>query len=163
MDKSSWEMVWTLAAVVLIGLVMVTLFVIVGALTIEEVTVEMVSTTPTTLVVDELIPAISITAPPPTLSQRAETYALDTREQTEGDWVDSLSEVDLIIYVRGVCDEFDRGLWFWDMYERRLDVIVNQGWTSDADAVALSLVMADGVLTFCEYNVDRLPSEFLGD
>ena len=100
-------------------------------------------------------------APPPTLSQRAETYAPDTREQTEGEWVDSLSEVDLVIYVRDVCDEFDRGLWFWDMYERRLEAIVNQGWTSDADAAALKWVMADGVLTFCEYNVDRLPTEFL--
>ncbi len=119
--------------------------------------------TTSTSVVDELIPAISITAPPPTLSQRAEDYALDTWEQTESGWADSLSSVDLVIYVRDVCDEFDRGLWFWDMYERRLDALVDRGWTSEADAAALKLVMADGVLTFCEYNEDRLPSEFLGD
>lgn len=119
--------------------------------------------TTTTSIVDELIPAISITAPPLTLSQRAENYTLDTWEQTESGWVDSLSSVDLVIYVRDVCDEFDRGLWFWDMYERRLNIIMDQGWTSDADAAALKIVMGDGVTTFCEYNQDRLPSELLGD
>ncbi len=158
MDKS-WEMVWTFGAVILIGLT--TSFIILGALT--PVTVEVVSTTPTTLIVDELIPAVSITppAPPPTLSQRAETYVVDTKEESSGDWVDSLSSVDLVIYVREVCAEFDRGLWFGDMFERRLDVIVNQGWTSDADAVDLQFVMADGVLTFCEYHMNRLPDPFL--
>lgn len=156
----SWEWAWATAAVVLIGLV--TLFVIVGALTPKVVTVNM---TPTTAIVDELIPAISITAPPappPTLSQRAETYVAETREGNSGDWVDSLSSVDLVIYIRDVCAEFDRGLWFWDMYERRLEAIVDQGWTSDVDAEALSWVMADGVLTFCENHVGRLPDQFLG-
>lgn len=159
----SWEWAWATAAVVLIGLV--TLFVIVGAYTVyEEVTVEVV--TPTTAIVDELIPAISITAPPappPTLSQRAETYVVKTREERSGDWVDSLSSVDLVIYIRDVCAEFDRGLWFGDMFERRLDVIVNQGWTSEADAVDLQFVMADGVLTFCDNHMNRLPDPFLLD
>ncbi len=119
--------------------------------------------TTTTMIEDELIPAISIAAPPPTLSQRAETYAVDTQIETQGGWVDSLSSVDLVVYVRGVCDEFDRGLWFWDMYERRLSALADQGWTSEADATALQIVMGDGVLTFCAYNEDRLPSELLGD
>lgn len=158
--NDSWEWVWTFGAVVLIG--GLTLAVIIGMFSSEVVTVEVVSI-PSTSIVDELIPAISVTTPPPTLSQRAEHYALDTWEQTESGWVDSLSSVDLVVYVRDVCDEFDRGLWFWDMYERRLNALVDQGWASDADAAALKIVMADGVLAFCEYNEDRLPSEFLGD
>ncbi len=74
-----------------------------------------------------------------------------------------MSDADLIFYVRAVCADFDQSLWFWDMYERRLDELADQGWVSEADAVALQIVMGDGVTTFCRYNQDRLPSELLGD
>lgn len=163
-----WSLVAAITAVAVIGLVT---WVVISRPP-SKITVEVVSTTPTTIVDEPTDVSIrpaggwdtSTTqpAPPPTLSQRAETYAVDAREQNEGAWVDSLSELDLVIYGRDVCDEFDRGRWFWDMYEKRLAVIVSQGWTSQVDANALKWMMADGVRTFCEDRVDRyLPTEFL--
>ncbi len=125
-----------------------------------------VTTVPTvttsTSIVDELIPAVSITAPPP-LTQRSAYFVLGTRNKTDSGWVASLSDTDLVFYARAVCTDFDQSLWFWDMYEKRLDRLEDQGWTSEADATALHIVMGDGVTALCIYNQDRLPSELLGD
>ncbi len=118
-------------------------------------------TTPSTSIVDELIPAISMTAPSPVLSESAASLVLDIRNKTESEWIDSLSDADLFFYVRAVCADFDQSLWFWDMYEDRLDELEDQGWTSEA--TALQIVMGDGVVASCAYNQDRLPSELLGD
>lgn len=127
------------------------------------VAVVTVTPTTTTSIVAELIPPISITAPFPVLSESATYFVLDTRNRTESRWIDSLSDVELIFYARAVCADLDQPLWFWDMYEKRLDELADQGWVSEADASALQIVMGDGVTTFCRYNQDRLPSELLGD
>ncbi len=120
-----------------------------------------VITTTTTSIVDELVPAVSMTAPSPVLTEKASYFVLDTRNRTESGWINSLSDADLIFYVRAVCADFDQSLWFWDMYEKRLNILEAEGWASE-DA-ALQIVMGDGVTALCAYNQDRLPSELLGD
>ncbi len=120
-----------------------------------------VTTTTSTSTVDELVPAVSMTAPSPVLTEKASYFVLDTRNRTESGWINSLSDADLIFYVRAVCADFDQSLWFWDMYEKRLNVLEVEGWASE-DA-ALQIVMGDGVTALCPYNQDRLPSELLGD
>ena len=119
------------------------------------------TTTSLTSIVDELIPAISMTAPSPVLSESAASLVLDIRDKTESEWIESLSDADLLFYVRAVCADFDQSLWFWDMYEDRLDELMAQGWIFEA--TSLQIVMGDGVVAFCAYNEDRLPSELLGD
>ncbi len=49
---------------------------------VAAVTTTVPTVTTSTSVVDELIPAISITIPPPPLTQRAAYFVLDTRNRT---------------------------------------------------------------------------------
>ena len=83
-----------LVTVVLIGATASIIFqpdnnVLVTVPTVDVTTDPLLVTIPTVEIVDELIPAISITAP-------------------------------TVIVVHTVCDDFDNGLWFWDMYEERV-------------------------------------------
>jgi hypothetical protein len=120
-----------------------------------------VSTTTTSIQV-ELIPPLTVTAPVSVLTDRATIFVLSARANSNA-WVDSMTDVELVGYARDVCDDFDRKLWFWDMYDTRLAELAANGWASEADATALQVVMADSVNQLCLYNQDRLPSELLGD
>ena len=61
-----------------------------------------------------------------------------------------------------VCDDFDNGLWFWDMYEERLAQILTESpSTPENDADALMRDMGDEVTFFCPNHADRLPTELL--
>ncbi len=61
------------------------------------------------------------------------------------------------LVITSVCDDFDNGLWFWDMYAER-----SQGLTED-ETYALMLAMSNEVHTDCLHHQNRLPSELLGD
>ncbi len=64
--------------------------------------------------------------------------------------------------ISSVCDDFDNGLWFWDMYQERLTQILAEGTTTpEDDADALMLDMGDEVTFFCPNHMDRLPTELL--
>ncbi len=61
-----------------------------------------------------------------------------------------------------VCDDFDNGLWFWDMYQERLAQILAEGTsTPEDDADALMRDMGDEITFFCPDHADRLPTELL--
>lgn len=85
----------------------------------------------------------------------------ETRNTAEGEWIDSVTDAELELLIRSVCVDFDRDLWFWDIYDSRLQELMGDGWTSESDATALMVVMGDGVLDLCVYHQDRLPTEFL--
>lgn len=118
-------------------------------------------TTTTTEIPAELAPPVSVTANTSGLTMRATVFVENTRENYHG-WIGSMSDIELVVYGRAVCADFDQKLWFWDMYEMRLSELVASGWNSDTDAAALQIVMAGSVNNLCLYNQDRLPSELLG-
>ena len=67
------------------------------------------------------------------------------------------SEIITPLMITSVCEDFDNGLWFWDMYLER-----SQGFNED-ESYALMLAMSNEVHTDCLHHQDRLPSELLGD
>ncbi len=128
-----------------------------------DTAVVVVVTTPatTTTILDELAPPVTVTASDPGLTPMGTLFVENTRRNYHG-WIESMTDVQLVVYARGVCADFDQKLWFWDMYETRLTELTASGWTSDTDAAALQIVMAGSVNNLCAYNRDRLPSELLG-
>jgi len=62
-----------------------------------------------------------------------------------------------------VCNDFDNGLWFWDMYEERLSqlLIEDGAVATHDDADTLLIGMGDEVTLFCPDHTDRLPTELL--
>lgn len=122
--------------------------------------------TPMTTVTLKTVDIVVVPGPTtslPLLNVRTQDVVDDLRLTTNGGWAYDITDTELVLLIRSVCDDFDNGLWFYDIYDRHLTDLRDHDWNSTLDADDLFVVMGDGVLAFCPYHEDRLPSEVLGD
>lgn len=121
---------------------------------------------PNVVVVPPLVPQTSVP------NDEVSTLAIPDTSVVEDVELDIGSPLFLTIpaeAVFSVCDDFDNGLWFWDMYEERLEKFgitptdEFSPWLTSEDNADVMLLnsMGDEVALFCPDHQNKLPTELL--